>query len=400
MEFSTFITGKDDENRRLDKVIRKMLTDENLSSIYKAIRKGLIKVNQKKTSAEYKIQEGDCIKIASFLLNENFIQKSASKRNNYDKTNNKNFQLEKKLSNNLKNDITNNIADGLLNKSISAVSEKDSKTISYSNVEKATEIKIQPANINFKTIIKNQYIWIINKPFGLCVQGTQDSLDKMIQNEYENSSHKKSLSFKPGPLHRLDKKTTGLLAFSQNLSGARWFSKNIQNHSIQKTYIGIAQGHLNKKVFWSDLINENTKKKEKKSDFKTVEINCGKPDESKEAHTTASPLIHGTYNGYPITLIRYDIKTGRHHQIRSQSAFHGFPLLGDTAYGGLSLRKNDDLFFLHAWELRFPENDFNIPLKLNASFPDSFISFIKKYFNGAEPPVSKDFTVNEHCKKI
>ena len=38
--------------------------------------------------------------------------------------------------------------------------------------------------------------------------------------------------------------------------------------------------------------------------------------------------------GKEVTLVKFEIPTGRKHQIRAQSAFHGFPLLGDRAYGG------------------------------------------------------------------
>ena len=49
MEFIRFKTGKDDEGRRLDRIAKKLLSEENLSQLYKALRNGLIKVNEKKT---------------------------------------------------------------------------------------------------------------------------------------------------------------------------------------------------------------------------------------------------------------------------------------------------------------------------------------------------------------
>ena len=69
MEFSNFSTGKNDVSRRLDKVIRLFAENLSLPEIYKGIRKGLIKVNNKKTKSDYRIQENDTISIASFLLN-------------------------------------------------------------------------------------------------------------------------------------------------------------------------------------------------------------------------------------------------------------------------------------------------------------------------------------------
>ena len=78
MEFIRFKTGKDDEGRRLDRIAKKLLSEENLSQLYKALRNGLIKVNEKKQKGEYRIQKGDEIKIASFLA-ENAVP--ADKKN-------------------------------------------------------------------------------------------------------------------------------------------------------------------------------------------------------------------------------------------------------------------------------------------------------------------------------
>ena len=69
MEFKEFTAGKDDDGRRLDRILRIFLKDKSLGEIYKLIRKGLIKVNHKKTSPETHIKCGDVICIADFLFN-------------------------------------------------------------------------------------------------------------------------------------------------------------------------------------------------------------------------------------------------------------------------------------------------------------------------------------------
>ena len=66
--------------------------------------------------------------------------------------------------------------------------------------------------------------------------------------------------------------------------------------------------------------------------FHTVKINSDDKN-SKESITQALPLAYGTYKGKNVTLVKFNIKTGRTHQIRSSSAFHGHPLLGNTPSG-------------------------------------------------------------------
>ena len=48
MEFRDFTAGKDDDGRRLDRIIRIFLKDLSMGQIYKLLRKGLIKLNDKK----------------------------------------------------------------------------------------------------------------------------------------------------------------------------------------------------------------------------------------------------------------------------------------------------------------------------------------------------------------
>ena len=239
--------------------------------------------------------------------------------------------------------------------------------------------------------------FIINKPYGIQVHGTDDSLDVQVRaflkahavsKENEGVSDKAftketSLSFTPGPLHRLDKNTTGILVFSKSLKGAREFSKILQEHKIQKIYTGIIQGNLGEKQDWNDSIT-NERKTTKK--FYTVKATAGinsksqdSKNNTKTAVTTVTPLAHGKYNGMEITLAEFFIKTGRKHQIRSQSALHGFPLLGDTAYGGKCItEKNGKLkkeFFLHATELIFEDDfssDFGMPKTICCPVPEDF----------------------------
>ena len=45
MNFVHFKAGKDDSGRRFDRIIRRFLSEESISSIYKSLRKGLIKLN-------------------------------------------------------------------------------------------------------------------------------------------------------------------------------------------------------------------------------------------------------------------------------------------------------------------------------------------------------------------
>ena len=313
MDFTVLTAGKDDNDRHLDRVIRKFVAGSNLNGIYKAMRKGLVKVNDKKCSCDTRIFAGDSIKIATFLLENN------------------------------------------------SASPETSETCDF----------VLPI------VYKNDHLLFINKPYDKTVHGSPDSLDKIVQEYYRNNSSQSSLSFKSGPLHRLDRKTTGLLAFSWDLQGARWFSQNIATHFIQKEYVAILTGLLDKKEEWIDYIEKDDTLKENNVFHMVTASNDS--DKGKYAHTTAEPLGYGEYKEIPFTYAKILITTGRTHQIRSQASLHGYPLLGDTAYGAKKIECKQD-FFLHAHKMIFPqENPVELPSLIECPLPKPFLDFLEKH---------------------
>lgn len=319
MNFVDFYAGKNDNDRRLDKVLRAFISETSLSQIYKFIRKKLIRLNDQKAAPETHVFEGDKISIAEFIINVPNGEKSP-----------------------------NNTAD-------------------------------------LEIIFENQHILIINKPYDISVHGSDNSLDRHVLNYYKNSPwNTPSLSFSPGPLHRLDRKTTGILCFSMSIDGARWFSTNIQSHTIKKHYIGIIQGRLTQKEKWIDYISKEESDSQKQNSFHTVkaETDINYADETaRQAITTVIPIKYGIFENSEITLVNFLIETGRTHQIRAQSSIHNHPLLGDTAYGGKKIISRDycNRFFLHAQTLIFPsENPLSLPVEISAKLPDIFSDFISK----------------------
>ncbi|MEE0999876.1 MAG: RluA family pseudouridine synthase [Treponemataceae bacterium] len=322
MDFLQYTILEDDENRRLDRVLRKFLKDRlSLSDIYKSIRNGQIKVNNKKSKENYRTNKNDII-----YINKNIFDK----------------QIDNKSTN---------------------------KTINTPKID---------------VIFENQFVKIINKPANISVQKSKKdeiALDDIIKQQY--NPEKKSLSFLPGPLHRLDKKTTGLLVFSNNLVGAREFSKILQNHNVTKTYLTILDGNLTENQKWIDYISKDNDSINQ--NFKTVSVSniSSQLENGKEAVTEVFPIKAGFYNNKPITFAKIIIHTGRTHQIRSQCAFHGFPLLGDSAYNKKTKNQSNNVdFFLHSYSLTFFEdNILELPKEIFAPIPKNFSIFLKNYLS-------------------
>ena len=294
----TMIAAKDDDGRRLDRILRKALPYLPLSAIHRMLRQDIVLVNDKPAAGARRILEGEVI---------------------------------------LVKDITN-----------------------------TPSIPGRPCEIKFGTrfpeiLYEGEGLLFLNKPSGLSVHG-KNSLEDLVH-VYLEPKLPPSLSFKPGPLHRLDKPSSGLITFSTNIDGARGFSVLMRERKIKKQYLAIVEGLIEKTEFWRDeLVRDGIQKK-------TFTPENAETEGSKSAITRVKPLMKNR----DLTLILAEIETGRTHQIRAQAAARRHPLLGDKKYGGVAKRGG---FFLHAWRLEIP----TIPHLIEAPLPENFQNKIRELF--------------------
>jgi 23S rRNA pseudouridine955/2504/2580 synthase len=214
-------------------------------------------------------------------------------------------------------------------------------------------------------LFKNECVLVINKPRGITAHSStkapalwHNGAPSVSEWLLAHHGGAESLSFVPSPLHRLDKNTTGILVCSQNRLGAQWFSGALKNRLVQKTYLTLVEGIVNGAQTWEDFL-------------------CRENAAPQSAVTRVKPLAWGTLGAKTVTLLELILETGRKHQIRKQSALRGFPLLGDTRYGG-SIWKTDSApsahtYFLHARSIRFPlNNPPRFPPVITAPLPQDF----------------------------
>jgi 23S rRNA pseudouridine955/2504/2580 synthase len=293
---------QDDDGRRLDRIVRKAFPSMPISAIHRLLRKGKIMVNGVPCNGQIRVRAGDTI----------------------------NFYAD------------NVIAAG----------------------RKILEKAVQPDTQKPDVIFENSALLAVNKPGGIVTHGPE-SLDTMV-NAYLKNLLPPSLSFKPGPLHRLDRETSGVIVFSKSLSGAEYFSDGLRKGLFRKTYIALLTGELKDVQIWEDYIAHDEKQK------KSVIYAAGKTG-AKKARTTIVPIY--TQNG--LSLVTAEISTGRKHQIRAAAAAHKYPLYNDKKYNN-----GTGHFFLHSYSLEFPAgNPLGLPQKIAAPLPDRFISEIAQKFS-------------------
>lgn len=190
-------------------------------------------------------------------------------------------------------------------------------------------IKKQEANtavIDFFKIYEDENILIVNKKRGYSMSDEENSLDNQV---LKYLKFKKTDSFIPSSIGRLDKVTSGLVVYAKNYLTLVQL-KSQQNH-FTKIYIfknDMPYIEQNIKLY---LIKDEAKKKVKAS----YEDNGGKLAETK--------IFFEKNKKYA------QILTGRKHQIRVSLAKIGYPILGDIKYGG----KKADHVFLHSERITF-----------------------------------------------
>jgi 23S rRNA pseudouridine955/2504/2580 synthase len=197
---------------------------------------------------------------------------------------------------------------------------------------------------------------VLNKPSGLAVHGN-DSLETLVS-AYLVEKLSPSLSFKPGPLHRLDKPTSGVIVFSSSLEGAKYFSALMQEGKIKKEYLALVDGKVNGSSVWKEALIRDKK-------MQKTFISTNSDKDAQKAKTLIFPLA--VSNSY--SFIKAEILSGRTHQIRVHASFHGHPLSGDKKYGA-SFQKQG--FFLHAHTVSFLEDKTKALLNIRAPLPTLF----------------------------
>lgn len=197
------------------------------------------------------------------------------------------------------------------------------------------KINLTSANIKLDILFENDDLIVINKPAGLVVHpgaGNQNNtLVNALLNYYPNirtATHDQTnvSKIRPGIVHRLDKDTTGVLMVAKNRSALKSISEQISNHKVKKIYLAICFGWpKNDNGTITSYLGRNPKNRKIISD---VGIERG-----REAVSTYKLIKHFEKNRIKLSLIKFNIKTGRTHQIRYQAKSIGIPVLGDQIYG-------------------------------------------------------------------
>lgn len=224
--------------------------------------------------------------------------------------------------------------------------------------------------------VGNDYL-LLAKPAGLAVQpGSKqaDSITTRLQAAFGRQA------FIPAPVHRLDKPVSGLLLVATTLQGAQRYSAAFAaGNTLCKEYVTVVAGQwpYTRPQLLMHALEKRTLAhgQERMVCVDAGEIRPWNDEESEERraallhHISENQLaalvvrpaqptpctwnktaLHGT-GLREVTLLYIELITGKHHQIRTQLAHMGTPIVGDRKYGGPAFSR----LLLHAFALRLPE---------------------------------------------
>ena len=203
----------------------------------------------------------------------------------------------------------------------------------------------------------------INKPHGLLVHRSKIANDAT---EFALQLLRDQLGQLVHLVHRLDRKTAGVLLFGLSAEATKAAQAQWQATTTQKTYYALVRGHFPKQVLVEKpLVNDRGKEQEACTSFKLIQ-------------ETEMPWASGKFETSRYSLVQASPKTGRFHQIRKHCNHLRHPILGDRPHGcnkqNRLLKEKFGLtkMMLHAERLEFIHPYTQEPCCIQAPFSKEF----------------------------
>ncbi|MGO4875450.1 pseudouridine synthase [Pedobacter psychrotolerans] len=212
-------------------------------------------------------------------------------------------------------------------------------------------------------IYEDDHLIAINKPHGLLVHQSSIARDAT---EFALQMLRDQVGRHVSPVHRLDRKTSGILLFAFDKDTEIAMHQQFMNTQTIKKYLAILRGFAPESMDIDyPLAKENGTMQDAFTSFKTLqhaEINVpfGKHATSRYSLVEATP------------------KTGRMHQLRRHFSHILHPIIGDRTHGCNKQNKffleqwNMSTMLLHASELTFTHPVTSESIHLKAALHDEF----------------------------
>ncbi len=266
--------------QRLDRFLMKYMNKATKSVVFRLIRKKIIRVNGKRVKENHMLEPGDTMAI--YLADDSFAE----------------------------------------------LREEE-------EIMKAEDSKLD-------IVFEDDDILIVNKPVGLLTHPDKNEYKKTLSTMVlYYLAHLCGKTFKPAPIQRLDKNTSGLILFAKTYDSLKLYNEYMRERKLGKFYITVVKGNLRSSGEVKGVLLKDERKNK---------VSITPDGHGQKIHTKYKPLEEKAGH----TKVEVELLTGRSHQIRASMNYAGYPIIGDIKYGGKK-QDGDHGQLLHAWKLVLPD---------------------------------------------
>ncbi len=223
------------------------------------------------------------------------------------------------------------------------------------------------SDLPLEMLLEIPELWAVNKPAGLLVQPDEEHLDSVVTRAWSRGGQG---AFRPTPVHRLDRNTSGVLLVARSGLALRSLQEAWRQGQVQKIYWAVLRGDVTNLP--EVAVVEFPLRKDSRTNTVVV------AEDGSSSRTVFRTLLRRP----PLALVALRLETGRPHQARVHAAAWGYPIWGDRKYGVISPLPGigaPSRPLLHAREVVLPS--FPPPLedmserRIVAPIPEDFFRF-------------------------
>ncbi len=223
-------------------------------------------------------------------------------------------------------------------------------------------------------LYEDNHCLALAKPAPLLTQGVPPGIPTLeaMAKAYLKEKYGKAGNVYLGIPHRLDRPVSGVVLFARQTKAAQRLAEQFQNRQVEKVYWAVVDGDVRPdEGAWEDWL------KKLPEEARTVVVAKDEPG-AKFALLSYRRLKGG--DGW--TLLEVRPKTGRMHQIRVQTASHGWPVRGDVLYGSANSFgppaevPRERVIALHGRSLTFLHPIRFEPITVTAPVPETWREFV------------------------
>ena len=230
-----------------------------------------------------------------------------------------------------------------------------------------------PEEIPLDIVYEDDDLLVINKQYGITVHPTKGCPSHTLANAIMHHMLETGQSFKIRFINRLDTDTSGLLLVGKNSYIQNEITKQMRAKTIDKHYIAVVNGIVEKDEFLIDKPIGRPSPDEIRRSVLSEESG-GYPSQTE---VKVLERIYSDNPNFQFTVVELHLLTGRTHQIRVHMSSIGHILVGDSLYGDTHL----DLInrqALHAYRLSLTHPITKERLDLKSNLPDDIQNLIQK----------------------